>query len=69
VRSNWNSINGLVNFIRDIRLCRAHDLERKRVNKELANIRAKFKDPSLNGYNRKKYIAKLLYMVKLAAFS
>ncbi|KAJ3315097.1 hypothetical protein HDV04_004238 [Boothiomyces sp. JEL0838] len=45
-----------------MRTCRIRDLEQKRVNKELANIRAKFKDPNLNGYNKKKYICKLLYM-------
>lgn len=54
---------------------RAHDLEKKRVNKELANIRAKFKstfwdinifkEPNLSGYHKKKYIAKLLYMYVL----
>ncbi|KAI8914415.1 adaptin N terminal region-domain-containing protein [Gorgonomyces haynaldii] len=60
--SNSNSMNGLVNFIGELRACRAHDLEQKRVNKELANIRAKFKDGNLNGYNKKKYVAKLLYM-------
>ncbi|KAJ3324497.1 hypothetical protein HDV06_006908 [Boothiomyces sp. JEL0866] len=55
-------MNGLVNFIAEMRTCRIRDLEQKRVNKELANIRSKFKDPNLNGYNKKKYICKLLYM-------
>lgn len=55
-------MNGLVNFIAEMRTCRVRELEEKRVNKELANIRAKFKDTSLNGYNKKKYVAKLLYM-------
>ncbi|KAJ3116086.1 hypothetical protein HDU96_010461 [Phlyctochytrium bullatum] len=41
---------------------RARELEEKRINKELANIRSKFKDPSLNGYQKKKYVCKLLYM-------
>ncbi|KAJ3276171.1 hypothetical protein HDV01_005619 [Terramyces sp. JEL0728] len=59
---NHNSMNGLVNFIAEMRTCRIRDLEQKRVNKELANIRSKFKDPNLNGYNKKKYICKLLYM-------
>ncbi|KAI8892961.1 adaptin N terminal region-domain-containing protein [Globomyces pollinis-pini] len=59
---NHNSMNGLVNFIAEMRNCRVRDLEQKRVNKELANCRAKFKDPNLNGYNKKKYICKLLYM-------
>jgi AP-2 complex subunit alpha len=38
------------------------ELEEKRVNKELANIRSKFKEPKLDGYQKKKYVAKLLYM-------
>ncbi|KAJ2888528.1 hypothetical protein IWW38_004920, partial [Coemansia aciculifera] len=44
---------------------RSHEDEEKRVNKELANIRTKFKEPSLNGYNRKKYVCKLIYMALL----
>nr|KAJ3423279.1 hypothetical protein HK105_006656 [Polyrhizophydium stewartii] len=55
-------MNGLVKFISDLRACRARDLEEKRINKELANIRSKFKDSSLNGYQKKKYVCKLLYM-------
>lgn len=58
-------MNGLTNFIKEIRACRAHDLEKKRVNKELAHIRSKFKEANLTGYNKKKYIAKLLYMYVL----
>ncbi|KAJ3061224.1 hypothetical protein HDU99_005629, partial [Rhizoclosmatium hyalinum] len=41
---------------------RARELEEKRINKELSNIRTKFKDPKLIGYQKKKYVAKLLYM-------
>ncbi|KAI8848356.1 armadillo-type protein [Chytridium lagenaria] len=41
---------------------RARELEEKRINKELANIRSKFKDPKLKGYQKKKYVCKLLYM-------
>lgn len=58
-------MTGLVNFIRELRHSRAHELEAKRVNKELANIRLKFKDGNLNGYNKRKYVAKLLYMYVL----
>ncbi|KAJ1949186.1 hypothetical protein EC988_004872, partial [Linderina pennispora] len=43
-------------------LGRSREEEERRVNKELANIRTKFKDNSLNGYNRKKYVCKLVYM-------
>ncbi|KAI9363390.1 Adaptor protein complex AP-2 alpha subunit [Zopfochytrium polystomum] len=56
------SMRGLTVFIADLRNCRARDLEEKRVNKEMANIRAKFKDSGLNGYQKKKYVAKLIYM-------
>ncbi|KAJ2832856.1 hypothetical protein FBU31_002007, partial [Coemansia sp. 'formosensis'] len=44
---------------------RSHEDEEKRVNKELANIRTKFKEAGLNGYNRKKYVCKLVYMALL----
>ncbi|KAJ2487869.1 hypothetical protein EV174_000300 [Coemansia sp. RSA 2320] len=58
-------MKGLTVFIADLRKCRSHEDEEKRVNKELANIRTKFKEPSLNGYNRKKYVCKLIYMALL----
>ncbi|KAJ3182002.1 hypothetical protein HDU87_000340 [Geranomyces variabilis] len=56
------SMRGLTVFIADLRNCRARELEEKRVNKELANIRSKFKDPQLSGRQKKKYVCKLLYM-------
>lgn len=40
--SNSN-MRGLVQFIADLRNARARELEEKRINKELANIRQKFK--------------------------
>ncbi|OBT52788.1 hypothetical protein VE04_05164 [Pseudogymnoascus sp. 24MN13] len=55
-------MRGLVQFIADLRIARALDLEEKRINKELANIRQKFKDGSLSGYHKKKYVCKLLYI-------
>ncbi|PYH72576.1 AP-2 complex subunit alpha [Aspergillus vadensis CBS 113365] len=57
-----SSMRGLVQFIADLRNARARELEEKRVNKELANIRQKFKGGSLNGYQKKKYVCKLLYV-------
>ncbi|KAI9793038.1 MAG: hypothetical protein M1816_000936 [Peltula sp. TS41687] len=54
-----SSMRGLVQFISDLRNARARDLEEKRVNKELANIRQKFKDGNLNGYHKKKYVCKV----------
>lgn len=55
-------MRGLVQFIADLRNARARELEEKRINKELANIRQKFKDGNLTGYHKKKYVCKLLYI-------
>ena len=82
-------MRGLTTFISDIRNARAKELEERRINKELANIRSKFKgahhpsplfalpsylcclwvvtepngvDAKLNGYQKKKYVCKLLYI-------
>ncbi|KAK9456894.1 Clathrin/coatomer adaptor, adaptin-like protein [Dipodascopsis uninucleata] len=57
-----SSMRGLVQFIADIRNARARELEERRINKELANIRQKFKDSNLNGYQKKKYVCKILYI-------
>jgi AP-2 complex subunit alpha len=56
------SIRGLRNFITEILDCQSKEEERNRVRKELSNILKNFKAESLTGYNRKKYIAKLLYI-------
>ncbi|KAJ2138577.1 hypothetical protein IW136_003084 [Coemansia sp. RSA 678] len=55
-------MKGLTVFIADLRKCRSHEEEERRVNKELANIRTKFKEAGLTSYNRKKYVCKLVYM-------
>ncbi|KAI7375161.1 Adaptor protein complex AP-2 alpha subunit, partial [Hortaea werneckii] len=60
--SKDNSMRGLVSFIADLRNARARELEEKRINKELANIRQKFKGGNLTGYDKKKYVCKLLYI-------
>ncbi|KAK4493766.1 hypothetical protein PRZ48_014951 [Zasmidium cellare] len=57
-----NTMRGLVSFIADLRNARARELEEKRINKELANIRQKFKQGNLSGYDKKKYVCKLLYI-------
>ena len=44
---------------------RSRDDEEKRVNKELANVRSKFKEAGLNSYQKKKYICKLMYIFLL----
>lgn len=55
-------MRGLTVFISDIRNARARESEERRINTELAKIRAKFRETKLNGYERKKYVSKLLYM-------
>lgn len=57
-----NTMRGLVSFIADLRNARARELEEKRINKELANIRQKFKGDKMTGYDKKKYVCKLLYI-------
>jgi len=57
--NNTPPMRGLVTFIADLRNARARELEEKRINKELANIRQKFKDGKLDGYARKKYVCKV----------
>lgn len=60
-------MRGLTTFIADIRACKTHEAEVKRINKELANIREKFgvKASKLDGYNKKKYVAKLIFIFLL----
>lgn len=60
--SGQTTMRGLVSFIADLRNARARELEEKRINKELANIRQKFKAGNLSGYDKKKYVCKLLYI-------
>src|ERR1700709_2845167 len=60
--ASGSNMRGLVQFIADLRNARARELEEKRINKELANIRQKFKGGSLTGYDKKKYVCKLLYI-------
>ncbi|KAH8670199.1 Adaptor protein-like protein complex AP-2 [Tricladium varicosporioides] len=61
---NNSNMRGLVQFIADLRNARARELEEKRINKELANIRyvITFDNGSLSGYHKKKYVCKLLYI-------
>uniref|UniRef100_A0A2K5JY19 AP-2 complex subunit alpha n=1 Tax=Colobus angolensis palliatus TaxID=336983 RepID=A0A2K5JY19_COLAP len=47
-------------------VCKSKEAEIKRINKELANIRSKFKgDKALDGYSKKKYVCKLLFIFLL----
>lgn len=53
----------------DLLICfigKSKEAEIKRINKELANIRSKFKgDKTLDGYQKKKYVCKLLFIFLL----
>lgn len=55
-------MRGLTLFIGDIRNCTSKDAEIKLVEKEMAKIRKKFSNKSLPGYEKKKYVWKLMYM-------
>ena len=61
-----SGMKGLTSFVSDIRNCQSREAERKRVDKEMAKIRVKFSnDQTLSGYDRKKYVWKLLYCFML----
>ncbi|KAL0215514.1 hypothetical protein P9112_007698 [Eukaryota sp. TZLM1-RC] len=54
---------GLHKFIQELRQIQTKEDERKRINKEMANIRCKFRDTrKLSSYDRRKYVCKLMYM-------
>jgi len=66
VTSRNDAMRGLAVFISDIRNCKSKEAESRRINKELANIRSKFKgDKTLDGYSKKKYVCKLLFIFLL----
>mmetsp|Transcript_1310 Transcript_1310/g.3187 ORF Transcript_1310/g.3187 Transcript_1310/m.3187 type:complete len:999 (+) Transcript_1310:180-3176(+) len=59
-------MKGLQIFIADIRNCQTKEQEEKRVEKELAKIRLKFTSTkAISGYDKKKYVWKLLYAYML----
>ena len=59
-----SKFRGLNVFIQDIRAAQNNaDKERKRIDKEMANIRQKFtSSKGLDSYNRKKYVWKMIFM-------
>lgn len=59
------SMRGLQMFIQDIRTATSNEEEVLKINKEMAHIRSKFAEKNLDGYNRKKYVWKLIYMYML----
>ncbi|GAV89809.1 Adaptin_N domain-containing protein/Alpha_adaptin_C domain-containing protein/Alpha_adaptinC2 domain-containing protein [Cephalotus follicularis] len=59
-------MRGLSVFISDIRNCQNKEQERLRVDKELGNIRTRFKnEKGLTPYEKKKYVWKMLYIYML----
>lgn len=61
-----DGMRGLCVFISDIRNCKSKEAEIRRINKELANIRSKFRgDKAIDGYQKKKYVCKLLFIFLL----
>ncbi|KAL2644083.1 hypothetical protein R1flu_011670 [Riccia fluitans] len=61
-----SGMRGLSVFISDVRNCQNKEQERLRVDKELANIRTRFKNErGLTPYEKKKYVWKMLYIYML----
>ncbi|PON53396.1 Adaptor protein complex AP-2, alpha subunit [Parasponia andersonii] len=58
-----SGMRGLSVFISDIRNCQNKEQERLRVDKELGNVRTRFKnEKGLSPYEKKKYVWKMLYI-------
>ncbi|KAI3688133.1 hypothetical protein L1987_81841 [Smallanthus sonchifolius] len=61
-----SGMRGLSVFISEVRNCRNKEQERLRVDKELGNIRTRFKnEKGLTPYEKKKYVWKMLYIYML----
>lgn len=61
-----SGMRGLSVFISDVRNCSNKEQERLRVDKELGNIRTRFKnEKGLSPYEKKKYVWKMLYIYML----
>ncbi|XP_024988723.1 AP-2 complex subunit alpha-1-like isoform X1 [Cynara cardunculus var. scolymus] len=61
-----SGMRGLSVFISEIRNCQNKEQERLRVDKELGNIRTRFKnEKGLTPYDKKKYVWKMLYIFML----
>jgi len=54
-------MRGLSLFIGDVRNCQNREQEEKLVYKEMAKIRQKFQNKGISGYDKKKYVWKLIY--------
>ncbi|XP_073111857.1 AP-2 complex subunit alpha-1 isoform X4 [Elaeis guineensis] len=61
-----SGMRGLSVFISDVRNCQNKEQERLRIDKELGNIRTRFKnEKGLTPYEKKKYVWKMLYIYML----
>lgn len=61
-----SGMRGLSVFISDVRNCQNKEQERLRVDKELGNVRTRFKnEKGLTPYEKKKYVWKMLYIYML----
>lgn len=59
-----DAIRGLADFMSDIRTCESKEAEIKRINKELADIRLKFKgDRTLDGYKKRLQMIAYLFIL------
>lgn len=58
-------MKGLTQFIVDLRNSKDIEEERKRINLEINHIHSKFSTSSLNSYQKKKYVCKLIYIYLL----
>lgn len=58
-------MKGLTQFIVDLRNSKDTEEERKRINLEINHIHSKFSTTSLNSYQKKKYVCKLLFIYLL----
>lgn len=62
-RKQNGEMKGLQQFILDLRSSKTNEDQNKRINLEIINIQKQFSsNDKLNGYQRKKYIAKIIYI-------
>ncbi|AET41270.1 Apl3p Ecym_7451 [Eremothecium cymbalariae DBVPG len=61
-KSTYSNMRGLQLFIADLKSAQNLQEQQKRIQSELVNIKTQFGTTSLNGYQRKKYVAKLVYI-------
>lgn len=55
-------MKGLQQFIADLRNVESKEEQDKRINSEIVNIQKQFAQNKLTGYQRKKYVSKLIYI-------